>query len=74
MGKRWKQLQTLFWGVPNSLLTVTAAIKLKDAGGCYSHEIKKKKRNKKKKLGRKAMGKLHSISKSKDIILPTKSV
>ena len=60
MGKQWKQLQTLFWGAPNSLPTVTAAIKLKDAGVCYSHEIKKKKkkkRNKKKKTWKKSYGK-----------------
>ena len=36
---------------------MTAAIKLKDAGGCYSHEIKKKKRNKKKKTWKKSYGK-----------------
>ena len=30
-GKQWKQSQTLFWGVPKSLLMVTVAMKLKDA-------------------------------------------
>ena len=30
MGKQWKQCQTLFWGAPKSLQTVTAAMKLKD--------------------------------------------
>ena len=29
-GKQWKQSQTLFWGVPKSLLMVTGAMKLKD--------------------------------------------
>ena len=29
-GKQWKQSQTLFWGVPKSLLMVTVAMKLKD--------------------------------------------
>ena len=37
MGKQWKQCQTLFWGAPKSLQTVTAAMKLKDA---YSLEGK----------------------------------
>ena len=31
MGKQWKQCQTLFFGAPKSLQTVTAAMKLKDA-------------------------------------------
>ena len=31
MGKQWKQCQTLFWGAPESLQMVTAAMKLKDA-------------------------------------------
>ena len=31
MGKQWKQWQTLFWGAPKSLWTVTAAMKLKNA-------------------------------------------
>ena len=31
MGKQWKQGQTLFWGAPKSLQTVTAVMKLKDA-------------------------------------------
>ena len=30
-GEKWKQCQTLFWGVPKSLQMVTAAMKLKDA-------------------------------------------
>ena len=30
MGKQWKQCQTLFWGAPQSLQMVTAAMKLKD--------------------------------------------
>ena len=30
-GKKWKQCQTLFWGVPKSLHMVTASMKLKDA-------------------------------------------
>ena len=34
---KWKQCQTLFWGAPKSLRTVTAALKLKDA---YSLEGK----------------------------------
>ena len=29
-GKQWKQCQTLFWGAPESLQMVTAAMKLKD--------------------------------------------
>ena len=33
----WKQCQTLFWGAPESLQMVTAAMKLKDA---YSLEEK----------------------------------
>ena len=37
MGKQWKQCQTLFWGAPESLHMVTAAMKLKDA---YSLEGK----------------------------------
>ena len=37
MGKQWKQWQTLFWGAPNWLQMVTAAMKLKDA---YSLEGK----------------------------------
>ena len=28
MGKQWKQWQTLFWGAPKSLQTVTAAVKV----------------------------------------------
>ena len=36
-GKQWKQWQTLFFGAPNSLLMVIAAIKLKDT---YSLEGK----------------------------------
>ena len=30
MGRQWKQCQTLFWGAPESLQMVTAAMKLKD--------------------------------------------
>ena len=30
MGKQWKQCQTLFWGAPESLQMVIAAMKLKD--------------------------------------------
>ena len=30
-GKQWKQLQTLFWGAPQSLQMVIAAMKLKNA-------------------------------------------
>ena len=30
MGKQWKECQTLFWGAPESLQMVTAAMKLKD--------------------------------------------
>ena len=30
MGKQWNQCQTLFWGAPESLQMVTAAMKLKD--------------------------------------------
>ena len=36
-GEKWKQCQTLFFGAPNSLQMVTAAMKLKDA---YSLEGK----------------------------------
>ena len=36
-GEQWKQCQTLFWGAPESLQMVTAAMKLKDA---YSLEEK----------------------------------
>ena len=36
-GKQWKQCQTLFFGAPESLQMVTAAMKLKDA---YSLEEK----------------------------------
>ena len=56
MGKQWKQCQTLFWGAPESLQMVTAAMKLKD------HLL----------LGRKVMTNLHSIFKSRGITLPTK--
>ena len=54
--EQWKQCQTLFWGAPKSLQMVTAAMKLKDA---YF-------------LGRKVMTNLDSISKRRDITLPTK--
>ena len=56
MGKQWKQCQTLFWGAPESLQMVTAAMKLKD------HLL----------LGRKVMTNLDSVLKSRDITLPTK--
>ena len=56
MGKQWKQCQTLFWGAPKSLQMVIAAMKLKDT----------------LLLGRKVMTNLDSISKSRDITLPTK--
>ena len=56
MGKQWKQWQTLFWGGSN----ITAY------GDC-SHEIKRC-----LLLGRKAMTKLDSILKSREITLPTK--
>ena len=32
IGTQWKQWQTLFWGAPQSLQMVTAAMKLKDTG------------------------------------------
>ena len=56
MGKQWKQCQTLFFWAPKSLKMVTAAMKLKDA---YSLEGK-------------VMTNLDSISKSRDVTLPTK--
>ena len=56
MGKQWKQWQTLFWGAPKSLWTVTAATKLKR---CFL-------------LERKAMTNLGSVLKSRDNALPTK--
>ena len=54
--KQWKQWQTLFWGAPESLQMVTAAMELK----------------KRLLLGRKVMTNLDSILKSRDITLPTK--
>ena len=51
MGKQWKQCQTLFCGAPKSLQMVTATMKLKK---CLL-------------LGRRAMTKLDSILKSRDI-------
>ena len=30
-GKQWKQWETISWGAPKSLQTLTAAMKLKDA-------------------------------------------
>ena len=36
MGKQQQQSETLFWGVPKSLLMVTAAMKLKDI--CFLEE------------------------------------
>ena len=56
MGKQWKQCQTLFLG--GSKIT---------ADGDCSHEIKRR-----LLLGRKVMTNLDSISKSRDITLPTK--
>ena len=56
MGKQWKQWENLFWGAPESLQMVTAAIKLK----------------RRLLFGRKAMTNLNSLWKSRDIILPTK--
>ena len=56
MGKQWKQCQTSFWGAPKSLQMVTAAMKFK------RHLL----------LGRRAMTKLDSMLKSRDITLPTK--
>jgi len=56
MGKQWKQWQTLFWG----------GSKITTDDDC-SHEIKRC-----LFLGRKAMTNLDSISKSRDITLPTK--
>ena len=56
MGKQWKQCQTLFFWAPKSLQIVTAAMKLKDA----------------LLLERKVMTNLDSISKRRDITLPTK--
>ena len=38
MGKEWKQCQTLFWGAPKSLQTVTAAMELKDGPWKESHD------------------------------------
>ena len=56
MGKQWKQRETLFSWAPKSLQMVTS-----------SHEIKRH-----LLLGKKAMTKLDSILKSRDITLPTK--
>ena len=56
MGKQWKQWQTLLSWTPKSLQMVTAAMKFK------RHLL----------LGRKAMTKLDSMLKSRDITLPTK--
>ena len=56
MGKQWKQWQTLFSG----------GSKITAGGGC-SHEIKRR-----LLLGRKAMTKLDSILKSREITLPIK--
>ena len=55
-GETMEIVTDLFWGAPKSLQMVTAALKLKDA--CS--------------LERKAMTKLDSILKSRDITLPTK--
>ena len=56
MGKQWKQCQTLYFGAPQSLQMVTAAMKLKVA----------------LLLERKVMTNLGSILKSRDITLPAK--
>ena len=56
MGKQWKQCQTLFWG--GSKIT---------ADGDCSHEIKRH-----LLLGNKVMTNLDSISKSRDVTLPTR--
>ena len=56
MGKQWKQWLTLFWG----------ALKITADGDC-SQEIKRH-----LLLGRKVMTNLDSISKGRDITLPTK--
>ena len=55
-GKQWKQCQTSYFGAPKSLQLVIAAMKLK----------------KNLLFGRKAMTKLDSLLKSRDITLPTK--
>ena len=60
MGKQWKQWETLFFWAPKSLQMVTAATKLK-----------KKKKQKRLLLGRKAMTNLDIILKSRDITLQT---
>ena len=56
MGKQWKQWLTLFWGAPESLQMVIAAMKLK------RHVL----------LERKVMTNLDSMLKGRDITLPTK--
>ena len=58
MGKQWKQWEIFFWGGWGSKIT---------AHGNYSHKIKRR-----LLLGRKAMTSLASVSKSRDITLPTK--
>ena len=58
MGKQWKQQETFFGGYGSSKIT---------ADGDFSNEIKRH-----LLLGRKAMTKLDSILKSRDITLPTK--
>ena len=58
MRKKWKQWQFAYWKVLGSKIT---------AEGDCSHEIKRR-----LLLGRKAMTKLDSALKSKDITLPTK--
>ena len=55
-GEMWKQCQTLFFGAPESLRMVIAAMKFK------RHLL----------LGRKVTTNLDSIFKSRDITLPTK--
>ena len=56
MGKQWKQWQTIFSWAPESLWSVIAAMKLKDA--CSLEE--------------KSMTNLDSVLKRRDITLPTK--
>ena len=69
MGKQWKQWQTLFFfGVPKNKETLFWGRDYKiTADGDCSHEIKRF-----LLLGRKAMTKLDSILKSRDITLPIK--
>ena len=56
MGKQQKQCQTLFWGAPESLQMVIAAMKLKDSLTSWEESYDQP----------------NSILKSRDITLPTK--